>query len=87
MGESRLTSCPKCGTYLEVPAHIGGCNARCGQCKQRFYLPRPASTTPKPPTDADIAAWLTRDPDDPDQDAEPSLGGMHAMDAEPATTP
>lgn len=51
--EAAKVACPACGAILAVPAGTVRRVAKCGQCKQKFWLPQEATVS-----DEEVARWL-----------------------------
>jgi hypothetical protein len=51
----RKIQCPACGTHLTLPPGLASRVAKCGQCKERFWLPRPVEVS-----EAEVIGWLSR---------------------------
>ena len=62
---ARKIQCPSCGTHLTLPEGITRRVAKCGQCKQKFWLPKPAEVS-----DDEVAGWL--EPRQRDEDDSPA---------------
>ncbi len=54
--KGRTAVCPSCNTLLAIPPGTSNCHVRCGQCRNRFRLPRRV-----PVTDDVVTDWLFED--------------------------
>jgi len=55
VGQARQIACPACGTVLIVPLGCSRRVAKCGQCRQKFLLPRSLAVTEEA-----VAQWIGR---------------------------
>jgi hypothetical protein len=55
----RKIQCPSCGAHLFLPEGMTRRVAKCGQCKQKFWLPRPEAVS-----EEQVAGWLDRQEQD-----------------------
>jgi hypothetical protein len=70
--QPRKIQCPSCGTLLTIPAGVTIRVAKCGQCKEKFWLPRPPTVS-----EDEVVNWLGREEEDEVE------GGLHGEYPQP----
>ena len=78
-GQSSQVVCPSCGTMLIVPRGCSSRVAKCGHCRQKFWLPRQLAVTEEA-----VVQWIGERDLDEDSDSAP-LEGPH--DDQPRSIP